>query len=50
MGIFLESMDLTFNQGDAMAPGTFYGTRRKYIHSVGAHGKFRFNDYQELSN
>lgn len=28
-----------------MPPGLIYGTRRKYIHSVGLHGKVRFNAY-----
>ena len=39
-GIMAERMDPTFTQkGDAMPPGDIYGTRTKYIHSVGVVGK-----------
>ena len=42
-GIFVESMEPTFSApGDAMPPGVIYGTRTKYIHSVGAVGKVKF--------
>ena len=42
-GIFLESMEPTFAApGDAMPAGQLYGNRRKYIHSVGAVGKVKF--------
>ena len=29
-----------------MPPGQLYGTRRKYIHSVGVVGKVKFNSHQ----
>jgi hypothetical protein len=42
-GIFLESMEPSFSgKGDAMPAGSLYGTRTKYIHSVGAVGKVKF--------
>uniref|UniRef100_A0A7S3MTX1 Uncharacterized protein n=1 Tax=Strombidium inclinatum TaxID=197538 RepID=A0A7S3MTX1_9SPIT len=42
-GIFTEDMDPTFDsKGDAMPKGKVYGTRTKYIHSVGAVGKVKF--------
>ena len=42
-GLFLESMEPSFSgKGDAMPAGAIYGTRTKYIHSVGAVGKVRF--------
>lgn len=38
-GIFLENIEPTMTaKGDAMPPGDLYGTRVKYIHSVGAVG------------
>jgi hypothetical protein len=41
-GIFTESMKTSFDQaGDAMPHGMF-GTRTKYIHSVGTVGKVKF--------
>jgi hypothetical protein len=42
-GIFIESMEPTFAaKGDAMPAGTIYGSRTKYIHSVGTVGKVKF--------
>jgi len=42
-GIFVESMNPTFEtKGDALGEGIIYGTRTKYIHSVGVVGKVRF--------
>ena len=49
MGLFTESINPTFDQkGDAMPAGVLYGTRRKYIHSVGVVGKFKFNSYTQF--
>ena len=42
-GIFLESMTPSFKgKGDAMPPGDLYGTRTKYIHSVGVVAQCEF--------
>lgn len=42
-GIFLEDMTPTMKApGDAMPNGVLWGTRTKYIHSVGAVGKVKF--------
>ena len=39
-GVFTESMDPTLDQeGDEMSKGAMFGTRTKYIHTVGALGK-----------
>ena len=39
----MEDLTKTFTgKGDAMPPGDLYGTRTKYIHSVGAVGKVEF--------
>uniref|UniRef100_A0A7S3FXK1 Uncharacterized protein n=1 Tax=Strombidium rassoulzadegani TaxID=1082188 RepID=A0A7S3FXK1_9SPIT len=47
-GIFLEGMNESFDSaGDAMPSGKLFGTRTKYIHSVGAVGKVKF---QSASN
>jgi hypothetical protein len=41
--LFLESMEDSFSgKGDAMPAAYFYGTRTKYIHSVGVVGKVKF--------
>jgi len=43
--MMLESMCPTFNtEGDQLPPGTVYGTRGKYIHSVGVVGKVEWVD------
>jgi len=43
VGIFTERMNPTFDtKGDAMPAGDLWGTRRKYIHSVGTVGKVKF--------
>lgn len=43
IGIFAESMEPSFSTaGDSMAKGLIYGTRTKYIHSVGVVGKVKF--------
>jgi hypothetical protein len=42
-GVFVESMEPTFTgKGDAMPSGALYGSRTKYIHSVGTVGKVKF--------
>eukprot|EP00356_Strombidium_inclinatum_P006981 CAMPEP_0170509566 /NCGR_PEP_ID=MMETSP0208-20121228/65284_1 /TAXON_ID=197538 /ORGANISM="Strombidium inclinatum, Strain S3" /LENGTH=416 /DNA_ID=CAMNT_0010792937 /DNA_START=131 /DNA_END=1382 /DNA_ORIENTATION=+ len=42
-GIFTEDMGPSFGtNGDAMPKGKMFGTRTKYIHSVGAVGKVKF--------
>jgi len=41
--IFSQGMNSVFDQqGDAMEPGWFWGSRQKMIHSVGTVGKVRF--------
>jgi len=43
-GIFVESMDTSFSaKGDELPRQGLWGTRPKYIHTVGATGKVRFN-------
>lgn len=43
-GFFAESMEPTFStKGDAMAPGSLYGHRTKYIHCVGGVAIVSFN-------
>jgi len=49
-GIFLESMEPSFDtKGDAL-PSGILGTRRKYIHSVGAVGKVSFRPANNTFN
>lgn len=41
--IFAQSMDAVMDTpGDAMKPGTFWGSREKMIHSVGTTGAVKF--------
>ena len=40
--MFVESMDPTFTAKDDIMPKGTFGTRTKYIHSVGVVGKVRF--------
>ena len=41
-GIFLESMEPTYDTKGDVLPSGILGTREKYIHSVGAVGKVKF--------
>lgn len=47
-GLFTESMSPTFDQaGDEMAPGMLWGTRAKYIHTIGNVATVKFVSSQQ---
>ena len=47
-GLFTESMQPTFDQkGDEMAPGMIWGTRDKYIHTIGNVAAVKFVSSQK---
>ena len=41
-GLFIESMNPTFDTAGDLMPSGIFGTRVKYIHSVGVVGKVKF--------